>query len=68
MTGQVEDRLREALAAPAGRAQPAPDALPTIRSRIDARRGRRRRVLLAGAATLAVSVSIVAGAALLRDP
>ncbi|MFC7483155.1 hypothetical protein ACFQX7_28455 [Luedemannella flava] len=42
--------------------------MPTIRSRIDARRGRRRRVLLAGAATLAVSVSIVAGAALLRDP
>lgn len=64
----MEDRLRDALAAGAGRVQPAPDALPVIRSRIAARRGRRRRVLLTGAATLAVCVATVAGTAVLRAP
>ncbi|GAA1753270.1 GerMN domain-containing protein [Luedemannella helvata] len=68
MTGApMEDRLREALAARAGRVQPAPDALPTIRGRIRARRGRRRRAFLASAATLATTVAATVGVMAVRE-
>ena len=67
MTG-TEARLRDALASGAAAVDPSPEALSVIRTRIAARRGRRRRMALAGAATLATSLAVTAAVVTLRTP
>jgi len=58
-----EDVLRQAFEAQAGQVEVAPDALPTIRARINARRAQRRRVFVSLASLATTAAATVAALA-----